>query len=412
MGILLSETMTGALSSPGGNGPARKARFDGRANRKTRMSRVIVCVLDSGGVGALPDAGIYGDTGGANTLANVAERLGGLRLPHFAELGLGRITPLRGVSAPDYPHARFGRLAERSKGKDTITGHWEMAGIITDVPFPTYPHGFPSDVIDAFTAIVGKPPLANVPASGTEIIAQLGEEHQRTGRPILYTSADSVFQVAAHESTVPLAQLYAWCEAARAMLVAPHNVNRVIARPFTGVPGAYERTANRRDYAIEPPPCVLDRLAAHNVPVHAIGKICDIYCGHGITTSDRVPDNAEAIDKSLERLAALEAGFVFVNLNDFDSKYGHRRDVRGYGAALEALDARVPELLAALRGGDRLIFTADHGCDPTQPGTDHTREYVPFLEVGPDVLPEDLGIIAGLDYVGACVEASLLGARV
>ena len=382
------------------------------ANRKSRMPRVIVCVLDSGGVGALPDARSYGDAAGANTLANVAERLGGLRLPNFAELGLGNITPLRGVPAADRPRGTFGRLAERSKGKDTITGHWEMTGIITDVPFPTYPAGFPPEIIDAFTAIVGKPPLGNIPASGTEIIAELGAEHQRTGRPILYTSADSVFQVAAHEATIPLAQLYAWCEAARAMLVAPHNVNRVIARPFVGTPGHYERTPNRRDYAIEPPPCALDRIAARGLPVHAVGKICDIYCGHGIATSDRVADNAEAVTKGLERLAGLDAGFVFVNLNDFDSKYGHRRDVRGYGAALESLDARIPELLAALRTGDRLIFTADHGCDPTAPGTDHTREYVPYLEFGPESTGRDLGIISGLDYVGARVEATLLGVPV
>jgi len=376
------------------------------------MPRVIVCVLDSGGVGALPDAKTYGDAIGANTLANVAEHLGGLHMPHFASLGLGAITHLRGVEIPKRTRGSFGRLAERSKGKDTITGHWEMAGIITDVPFPTYPAGFPADIVDAFTQIVGLAPLGNRAASGTDIIAELGEEHQRTGRPILYTSADSVFQVAAHETVVPLDRLYAWCEAARAMLVAPHDVNRVIARPFTGIPGAYERTPNRRDYAIPPPLCALDRIAARDIPVHAIGKICDIYCGHGITTSDRVPDNAAAIDMTLERLAPLEHGFVFVNLNDFDSKYGHRRDVRGYGAALEALDLRVPELLATLHGGDRLIFTADHGCDPTAPGSDHTREYVPFLEVGPDTVGADLGIIGGLDYVGARVEATLCGVPV
>lgn len=343
-------------------------------------------------------------------MANVAGHLGGLHLPNFGSLGLGNITSLRGVDPPKQPRGTFGRLAERSKGKDTITGHWEMAGIITDVPFPTYPAGFPAEIVAAFTEIVGCSPLANIAASGTQIIAECGEEHQRTGRPILYTSADSVFQVAAHESTVPLERLYAWCEAARAMLVAPHNLNRVIARPFTGVPGAYERTANRRDYAIDPPPCSLDRIAARGIPVHAVGKICDIYCGHGIATSDRVRGNAEAIDKTLERLAGLEHGFVFVNLNDFDSKYGHRRDVRGYGSALEALDRRVPELLAVLHPGDRLMFTADHGCDPTAPGTDHTREYVPFLEFGPDAVGSDLGIVSGLDYVGARVEATLFGA--
>jgi phosphopentomutase len=370
------------------------------------MPRVLAFVMDSAGVGALPDANLYGDAPLANTIGNVAERVGGVHLPNFERLGLGRTTTIRGVAAVDHPTGVVGRLREKSRGKDTITGHWEMAGIVIDVPFPTYAAGFPPEVVDAFTAITGKPPLGNVPASGTEIIQELGEEHQRTGRPILYTSADSVFQVACHEDTVQLPVLYDWCERARAMLVPPHQVNRVIARPFVGSPGAYTRTANRRDYAIPPPPTVLDRIAATGVPVHAVGKICDIYCGHGIADSVRIADNAEGVARTLEIADRLDHGVVFTNLNDFDSKYGHRRDVRGYADALEHLDAMIPEILKRIRPGDVLMFTADHGCDPTAPGSDHTREYVPFLEYG--VNSGDLGIVEGMSRVGERM-ASVVG---
>lgn len=369
------------------------------------MARVLVFVLDSAGVGALPDAATFGDASGANTIANVAERVGGLHLPNFEQLGLGLITPIRGVAPIANPSATVGRLRELSQGKDTITGHWEMAGIITEVAFPTYASGFPAEVIEQFTQICGKPPLGNVPASGTEIIAELGEEHQRTGRPILYTSADSVFQVAAHEDTVPLATLYDWCERARAMLVPPHNVNRVIARPFTGLAGNYTRTPNRRDYAIPPPPSVLDRLAEQGIAVHAVGKICDIYCGHGIASSVRAVDNDDAVAKALDIADATDHGLVFVNLNDFDTKFGHRRDVRGYGSALERLDALLPSIQARIRPGDRLLFTADHGCDPTAPGTDHTREYVPFIEYGSSAgVMDDL---PPMSHVGARMAAGL-----
>jgi len=367
--------------------------------------RFVTIVLDSGGVGALPDFQEYADAAGANTIGNVARRVGGLALPSFERLGLGHLTEIEGVKPHSDPAARVGRLRERSRGKDTITGHWEMAGIITAVPFPTYPTGFPQEVVDEFTRITGKAPLGNVTASGTEIIEQLGREHIATGRPILYTSADSVFQVAAHEAVVPLDTLYDWCERARAMLVAPNNVNRVIARPFTGEPGAFVRTANRRDYAIEPPPSVLDRLAAAGVGVHAVGKICDIYCGHGITSSIRVIDNRDAMEKTFELLERVDRGFIFTNLNDFDSKYGHRRNVRGYADALEALDALIPRLESLLRSEDQVVFTADHGCDPTAPGTDHTREFVPFVHLSS--LPGAvLGDLEGLDTVGrAALEA-------
>ncbi len=363
------------------------------------MSRFAAFVIDSGGVGALEDAPAYGDSPGANTIGNVADRLGGLHLPNFTRLGLGCLTQIRGVPAVEKPRARVARLRERSKGKDTITGHWEMAGIVTETPFPTYPHGFPSEVVDEFTRITGKAPLGNKTASGTEIIEEMGREHMSTGRPILYTSADSVFQVATHEEVVPLPKLYEWCERARAMLVPPHGVNRVIARPFIGAPGGFVRTANRRDYAIEPPPSVLDRMAAEGIPVHAVGKICDIYCGRGVATSVRVSDNRDAMEKAFDLLAKVEQGFIFVNLNDFDSKYGHRRDVRGYGEALEALDALLPRLESYLEPGDEVVFTADHGCDPTAPGSDHTREFVPFVHLGSEA-GTNMGVIDGLDLVG------------
>ncbi len=369
------------------------------------MPRCVVIVLDSAGIGALPDAAAFGDAPDANTIGNVAKWVGGLVLPNFERLGIGNVTPVRGVSATGNPAAYVARLGEISRGKDTITGHWEMAGIRTSIPFPTYPAGFPPDVIAALTRICGTPPLGNIAASGTEIIAELGETHLATGRPILYTSADSVFQIAAHEDVVPLTALYGWCEAARAMLVPPNEVNRVIARPFVGSVGAFTRTPNRRDYALDPPHNLLDRLAGCNVPVHAVGKICDIFNGRSVSTSMRVADNEDAILRTLELLHTIESGFIFTNLNDFDSTYGHRRDVRGYAAALERLDRHVPALESALRPGDLAIFTADHGCDPTAPGSDHTREYVPYVELG--ARTGFGGTIAGLELVGERVGATL-----
>jgi phosphopentomutase len=372
------------------------------------MKRVVAIVIDSGGIGALADAGEYGDAPGANTIGNVARHLGSLHLPNLERFGLGLLTNVEGVGAIARPRARVARLRERSHGKDTITGHWEMMGVLTRVAFPTYPEGFPDEVVDAFAKIAGKPPLGNKRASGTEIIEELGPEHMASGRPILYTSADSVFQVAAHETVVPLERLYEWCRMARGMLGPPHDVNRVIARPFTGKPGAFYRTPNRRDYAIEPPPNLLDELRAECVGVFAIGKISDIYGGRGITRSIRVNDNRDAMEKTFELLETVENGFIFTNLNDFDSKYGHRRDVRGYGSALEELDAMLSGLEARLRPADELILTADHGCDPTAPGTDHTREYVPFLHLGP-AGGGTIGEVEGLDLVGRTVKRALLG---
>jgi phosphopentomutase len=371
------------------------------------VKRVVAIVVDSGGIGALPDAKSYGDAPGANTLGNVARRLGALNLPTLERLGLGALTAIAGVAADRRPQARVARLRERSAGKDTITGHWEMMGILTRDPFPVYPRGFPPEIVDAFTQIAGKAPLGNKPASGTEIIEEFGAEHLQTGRPILYTSADSVFQIAAHEEIVPLATLYDWSLAAREILRAPHNVNRVIARPFVGRPGSFQRTPNRRDYAIEPPPNLLDDLRAGYIDVYAVGKIGDIYCGRGISSSVRVTDNRDAMEKTIELLAAVNHGFIFTNLNDFDSKYGHRRDVRGYGRALEELDSMLPGLEARLRPGDEVIITADHGCDPTAPGTDHTREYVPFLHYGATA-GTDLGTVEGFDFVARTVQEALL----
>jgi phosphopentomutase len=371
------------------------------------MKRVVTIVLDSAGIGALPDFARYHDTAGADTLGNVARFVGGLKVPNLERLGLGSIVRLDGVDAVARPEARVARLRERSRGKDTITGHWEMVGIRTEIPFPTYPAGFPADVVEAFTAITGgRAPLGNKAASGTGIIEDLGDQHIATGRPILYTSADSVFQVAAHEEVVPLATLYDWCERARAMLVAPHNVNRVIARPFVGKSGGFSRTPNRRDYAIEPPPSLLDAIADQGIEVYAVGKICDIYCGHGIATSVRVVDNRDAMERTFDLLDRVDRGFIFTNLNDFDSKYGHRRDARGYAQAIEDLDAMLPRLRALLRDGDEVILTADHGCDPTAPGSDHTREYVPFIHYS-DRPGAVLGEIDGLDTVGATVARAL-----
>ncbi|MBV9233399.1 MAG: phosphopentomutase [Candidatus Eremiobacteraeota bacterium] len=366
------------------------------------MKRVVTLVIDSGGVGALADAPDFGDAPGANTMANAARSLGGLTLPNLERLGLGLLADIPGVARVEHPAATVARLSERSRGKDTITGHWEMMGIVTSVPFPTYPRGFPDDVVEQFTRITGQPPLGNKPASGTEIIEELGAAHVETGRPILYTSADSVFQVAAHEETVPLERLYDWCLQARAMLRGAHNVNRVIARPFLGKPGAFARTPNRRDYAVEPPRNLLDELNGMGINVHAVGKIGDIYCGRAVSSSVRVADNGEAMTRTIELLGRIDRGFVFTNLNDFDSKYGHRRDARGYGRALEELDAALPMLEAALAPGDELVVTADHGCDPTAPGTDHTREYVPFVHLGATE-GRLLGDIEGLDCVGRTV---------
>jgi phosphopentomutase len=306
--------------------------------------------------------------------------VGGIALPNFGELGLGNVVAMEGVPPVEAPAASWGRLRETSAGKDTTTGHWEIAGVVTERPMPTYPEGFPPDVIRRFEEVAGKESLGNTVASGTVIIAELGEEHQRTGRPIVYTSADSVFQIAAHEETMPLAELYDLCERTRAVLTGEHAVGRVIARPFVGGPGAYERTNNRRDFSLEPTgPTILDRLVAAGHEVASVGKIDDIFAGRGITRSHHVLPNLECVDATITALGEIGSGLVFTNLIEFDMSFGHRNDPEGMAGALRDLDGRVPDLLAAGGTDTLLLFTADHGNDPTTPSTDHSREEVPLL---------------------------------
>lgn len=344
--------------------------------------RVILIVLDSVGIGAQPDAAAFGDAG-AHTLGNIYEKRGGLNIPNLLALGLGNIENSR-LPSVDMPQAAFGRSAEKTHAKDTTCGHWEMAGIIMDTPFKTYPNGFPKELITEFERKIGRGTLGNCVASGTVIIQELGDEHVYTGKPIVYTSADSVFQIAAHEEVIPLADLYRMCETARAMLVGENLVGRVIARPFVGGNGVYTRTENRRDYAVEPvAETILDRFAQHGLKNISIGKIEDIFCHRNVGLVDHTKNNPDGIAATLKYLRAGEGDFIFTNLVDFDMLYGHRNDVEGYAKALEYFDARLPELIAAMQEGDLMLLTADHGCDPTYPGTDHTREYIPILALGP-----------------------------
>lgn len=349
----------------------------------TTFERITLLVIDSGGVGELPDAGDYGDAG-ANTLGHVAAHAGGLKLPNLGKLGLGHITELAGVPGSEPASGFWGRMAEASPGKDTTTGHWEMAGIILDDPLPIFPDGFPDSIIRPFTERTGLEVLGNKPASGTEIIKELGEEHQRTGKPIVYTSADSVFQIACHVDTIPLERLYEICETARE-IVNDIGLSRVIARPFAGEPGSYWRTKDRRDYALNPPArTVLQDLDEAGVPVIGVGKIRDIFNGVGITKAVKAKANDTIADATIELLHNESKGFIFVNFVDFDMLYGHRNNPDGYAQALETLDVRLGEMLELLTETDLLLITADHGCDPTMTSsTDHTREYVPLLAYTP-----------------------------
>jgi phosphopentomutase len=348
----------------------------------TRDPRAIVLVLDSVGVGELPDAASYGDVG-SNTLGNTARVAGGLALPNLGAMGLGNITDVAGVQPIENPTASWGRNAEASAGKDTTTGHWEMMGVKLGRAFPTYPDGFPPEVMDAFRRETGLGWLGNYPASGTVIIQELGDEHVATGKPIVYTSADSVFQIAAHEDVIPIERLYEICTIARErVVVGEHSVGRVIARPFIGPneAGEYTRTHRRRDFALAPSePTVLDRLLEAGVTSYGIGKIGEIFAWRGICESPHSTDNMNGFDHLLERVSDAESGLVFANLVDFDMVWGHRNDVEGYARGLEAVDRRMPELLAAMVESDLLIVTADHGCDPTTPSTDHSREYTPLI---------------------------------
>ena len=344
--------------------------------------RIFWIVLDSVGIGEMPDAAAYGDVG-SDTLGNIAKQYP-LSLPNFQALGLANIRDFEGLNAAESPSGCFGRCTLASPGKDTTTGHWEMAGIHLEKPFPVYPNGFPVELIAEFARRTGRGVLGNKTASGTEIIKELGEEHLRTGRVIVYTSADSVFQIAAHEDLIPVEEQYRICEIARELLRGPHEVGRVIARPFVGEPGAFARTANRHDYAVPPPQgMLLDRLSERGVPVKSIGKISDVFLGRGITSGVKTKSNAEGMARTLESMEQEGDGVVFVNLVDFDMLFGHRNDVPGYARALEEVDAWLPSAQAALRDGDLLIFCADHGCDPTTPSTDHSREYTPLLSFAP-----------------------------
>ncbi len=354
--------------------------------------RVFFLVLDACGVGELPDAEAYDDSGSA-TIPNTALAVGGLHLPHLESLGLGKIAEIMGVSAGRAAIGAYGRMAEVSPGKDSTTGHWEHFGVLLDRPFPTYPAGFPSDLIAEFSRQTGYGVLGNVPASGTEIIASLGEEHLKSGKLIVYTSADSVFQIAAHEALVPPEELYRVCAVARRILTGEHGVGRVIARPFEGTPGAFVRTPRRRDFSIAPPgPFVNQKMIEAGHEVLAIGKIYDIMAGRGISRTVKASGNMETMDKTIEAVTDFTAGLVMVNLVDFDMLWGHRNDFRAFAQGLEEFDVRLGELLPLLRQDDLLMITADHGCDPTTPSTDHSREYVPLLAYRPGMAGDiDLG---------------------
>lgn len=372
------------------------------------FERTVIVVFDSAGVGALPDADRYGDAG-SSTLPHIAEAVGGLAVPTLERMGLGRIVPILGVESVAAPTGAFGKLTEVSPGKDSTTGHWELMGIILDRPFPTYPHGFPPELIEAFESAIRTKTLGNVVASGTEIIARLGPEHLRTGYPIVYTSADSVFQVAAHEAIIPVERLYEICLVARRLLVGEHAVSRVIARPFIGSPGAFVRTDRRRDFSVPPPrQTVLDAAVARGLDVIGIGKIPDLFAGRGISQAVHTHDDLDGMSRTVEAMGEWQRGIIFTNLVDFDSRFGHRNDPPGYARNLEAIDRRLPDVLNRLQVGDLLMVTADHGNDPTTPSTDHSREYVPVLIAGPQVQPgTNLGIRATFADVGATVAAAL-----
>ena len=374
----------------------------------TDARAVVLIVLDSVGIGGAPDAKKFGDEGSA-TLQHVAEAVGGISLPNLAALGLGRIVPVIGVDDVPDPQGAWGAMVETSPGKDTTTGHWEIAGVVLDQPFPTYPSGFPPEVIEALEAAIGEPVMGNEVASGTEIINRLGAEHMDSGRPIVYTSADSVFQIAAHVDVVPLERLYEMCRVARDLLRGEHEVGRVIARPFTGAPGAFERTPDRHDFSVEPPHAtVLDEMSQAGLEVRGVGKISDIFAGRGVTHSHPTRSNDDGVDAVLEELTAIERGLVFANLVDFDQAYGHRNDPQGYAGALEAFDRRLPEIRDALGPQDVLMITADHGNDPTTPSTDHSRERVPLIVTGALVRPGALGERASFGDCGVTC-ADLLG---
>lgn len=369
-----------------------------------RYERAILIVMDGCGVGAAPDAEEYGDFGEntPNTLGHLAQAVGGLQMPTFQQLGLGNILPLKGMPPAETPHASFGKAQPRSKGKDSVTGHWEMMGIITETPFPTYPNGFPPELIAEFERRIGRKILGNYPASGTEIIKQLGEEHLRTGYPIVYTSADSVFQIAAHEQVIPVEELYRMCEIARELLQPPHHVQRVIARPFEGENASnFRRTERRKDFPLPPPPNLIDALAEKDIGIYGIGVVPELFTYRGFRHAERTQANPEHFEALLRALDS-DCAFIFANFEDFDMLYGHRNDPQGFARALTEFDSMMARLLERLRPTDLVIWTADHGNDPTTPSTDHSREYVPLLVYAPARREgKPLGTRASLADIGA-----------
>ncbi|MGL1892102.1 MAG: phosphopentomutase [Spirochaetaceae bacterium] len=376
----------------------------------TSVERVTLIVLDSAGVGELPDAKDFGDVG-SNTFAHIADSTGGLNLPNMEKLGLGNITPIKGVKPLENSSGAYGKADEKSKGKDTTVGHWELAGLVKDTPFPSYPNGFSKEVLDELTKRTGRSCLCNKPYSGTTVLDDYGKEQNETGSWIIYTSADPVLQIAAHEDSIPLKELYKACEIALEICNEKSPVARVIARPYLGEDGNYTRTTNRHDYAISPDgPTVLDRIKAGNKDVIAIGKISDIFCGQGITdTRGTNKSNKDGILKTIAALKEDTKGLIFTNLVDFDMLYGHRRDPLGYKNALEEFDSYLPEIIENMKESEILILTADHGCDPTYPGSDHTREYIPVLVAGKGLNPTNLGTRESFTDIASTIEELLLG---
>lgn len=355
------------------------------------INRVILVVLDSVGVGETEDAYLFGDKG-SDTIGNISKKLGGINLPNMECIGLGNIDGIQGLKSIQNTSGAFGKCSEKSMGKDTVTGHWEISGVILKKPLKTYPNGFSKEIIDEFEKKIGRKIIGNIVASGTEIIEKLGEEHVRTGKPIVYTSADSVFQVAAHEDVIPLPELYRICSTAREMLIGDKLVGRVIARPFIGKAGEFKRTSNRRDFAIDPPgKTMLNYIFDAGLSVKAVGKIEDIFNKKGITDAVHIKNNMDGVDKTLDYIKDNDTGLIFTNLVDFDMLYGHRNNAEGYRDALEDFDKRLPEITGAMKKGDVLLITADHGCDPTTESTDHSREYIPVLVYG-DEIKENINI--------------------
>ena len=371
------------------------------------LNRVILIVLDSVGIGELPDANQYGDVG-SNTLGNIASSYPNLDLPHLINLGLGNIDPQNALSKIPTPIGSFGKAAELSAGKDTTTGHWEICGVILDTPFPTFPTGFPDSFMDSFHKAIGLSTIGNVVASGTTIINELGDIHVETGQPIVYTSADSVFQIAMHEDIIPIKRQYEICQIARDMLIGDYNVGRVIARPFVGTSGDYVRTSRRKDYSVSPPPTLLDAISDHALDVISIGKIADIFNGKGITQSVKTANNQEGIEQTIQAIKKNSKGLIFTNLVDFDMLFGHRRDVEGYANCLMEFDSHLPQIIKSLKKDDLLIITADHGNDPTAPGTDHTREYIPILHYGDQIKQaHNLGTRHSFSDIAATIATAL-----